>query len=110
MLRFNRAPKRNLVPGLVLLASWTMAAPLFGAEQILTCTNLVSRFTWKIKIDLKASTVDSNPARISAAEIAWHDAQDGGNYTLDRKSGRLTVVVPSSTGGYFINDRCTPQN
>jgi len=54
--------------------------------------------------------VDSNPARISAAEISWHDATDGGNYTLDRKSGNLTVIVASSTGGYFLRDRCNLEN
>ena len=102
--------KRNLLLGIVFLASGTLASPLFGAEQIFTCTNLVSQFTWQIKIDFAASTVDSNPARISSAEISWHDATDGGNYTLDRKSGALTVTVASSTGGYFIHDRCSPRN
>ena len=102
--------KRNLVVGIVFLAAGTLTSPLFGAEQILTCTNLVSRVTWQIKIDFAASTVDSNSARISSAEISWHDATDGGNYTLDRKSGALTVIIASSTGGYFIHDRCWPQN
>ncbi len=102
--------KRNLVVGIVLVASATLTSPLFGAEQILTCTNLVSHATWRIRIDFKASTVDSNPARISRTEISWHDATDGGNYTLDRKSGELTVIFASSTGGYFIHDRCLPQN
>jgi hypothetical protein len=65
---------------------------------------------WQIKVDFASSTVDSNPAQISSVEISWHDAADGGNYTLDRKSGDLTVIVPSSTGGYFIHHRCSPQN
>jgi len=102
--------KRNLVVGILFLASSMLTSPLFGAEQALTCTNLVSHATWQIKIDFKANTVDSNPARISRAEISWHDASDGGNYTLDRKSGSLTVIFASSTGGYFIHDRCMPQN
>ena len=58
--------------------------------------------TWQIKIDYDNGTVDSNPASISDAKISWRDANDGGNYTLDRKSGDLTVVLASSTGGYFL--------
>jgi hypothetical protein len=52
--------------------------------------------------------VDANPARINEASISWRDRSDGGNYTLDRKSGKLTVVVASSTGGYFLYDVCKP--
>jgi hypothetical protein len=102
--------RRSLLLGVASLASGTVTSPLFGAEQVLTCTNLVSQAKWQIKIDFAARTVDSNPAQISSAEISWHDATDGGNYTLDRKSGALTVIVASSTGGYFIHDRCLPQN
>jgi hypothetical protein len=102
--------RRNFLVGIVFLVSGSLTSPLFGAEQILTCTNLVSHAKWQIKIDFGASTVDSNPAEISAAEISWHDATDGGNYTLDRRSGDLTVIVASSTGGYSIHDRCQPQN
>jgi len=75
----------------------------------LACTNLVSGAGWQITIDFKASTVDSNPARISPTEISWH-ATDGGHYTLDRRTGHLTVIFPSSTGGYFIQDRCRLPN
>jgi len=75
-------------------------------ESAITCTNPASGTNWQIKIDYQRGTVDSNPARISEADISWHDASDGGNYTLDRKSGNLTVVVASSTGGYFLHDRC----
>ena len=63
-------------------------------------------FKSKLKIDYDRATADSNPARISDAEISWKDASDGGNYTLDRKSGELTVIVASSTGGYFLHHRC----
>src|SRR3974377_2037948 len=56
----------------------------------------------EINIDYNQRTVDANPAQISDAKIWWHDAKDGGNYTLDRKSGDLTVIVASSTGGYFF--------
>ena len=75
----------------------------------LVCTNPVSHVSWQIHIDFAGSRVDSNPASISEGKISWHDRTDGGNYTLDRKSGELTVVVPSSTGGYFLHDRCALQ-
>ena len=75
-----------------------------GASAI-TCTNPVSGANWQIQVDYDQNTVDSNPASISDAEISWHTA-DGENYTLDRKSGNLTVIVASSTGGYFLYDRC----
>jgi hypothetical protein len=85
-------------------------APLaFGAEQpevVFDCTNLVSGAGWQIRINFGRSTVDSSPARISSTEISWH-AADGGNYTLDRKTGSLTVIFPSSTGGYSLHDRCS---
>src|SRR5262245_61965353 len=79
-------------------------------ETAITCTNPVSGATWQIRIDYDRSTVDSNPARISDTKISWHDAADGGNYTLDRKSGNLTVIVASSTGGFFLYDRCKLEN
>ncbi len=99
--------------GLATLAIGAIALPTIGAAQPPTtalCTNLVSGARWRITIDFAKSTVDSNPARISSAQIIWHDARDGGNYTLDRKSGRLTVIVASSTGGYFLHDQCKLEN
>jgi hypothetical protein len=72
----------------------------------LTCTNPLSGANWKISVDFGKSTVDANPARISDASISWKDQKDGGHYTLDRKTGKLTVVVASSTGGYFLYDVC----
>jgi hypothetical protein len=92
--------------GAVLLS---LAAPAVG-DTAMTCTNPSSGASWQIKIDYDRSTVDSNPARIRDADISWRDAKDGGNYTLDRKSGNLTVVVASSTGGYFLYDRCRLDN
>jgi hypothetical protein len=80
------------------------------ADTPVTCTNPYSGASWQIKVDYDHGTVDSNPAQISDATIAWHDASDGGNYTLDRKSGKLTVVVASSTGGYFLYDNCGLQH
>jgi hypothetical protein len=86
------------------------AAPGDGQQAAnapaVTCTNPYSGATWQISIDFDRATVDANPARVSEVEISWHDAKDGGNYTLDRRSGNLTVVVASSTGGYFLHDHC----
>jgi hypothetical protein len=79
-------------------------------EAVITCTNPHSGATWRISVDYDHGTVDSNPARISDAEMSWHDAKDNSNYTLDRKSGKLTVIVPSSTGGYFLYDQCKLEN
>ena len=82
------------------------AGPALASETMITCANPASGASWQIGIDYDKATVDSNRARIGVAEISWHDAKDGGNYTLDRNSGELTVVVASSTGGYFLHDRC----
>src|SRR5580693_6897743 len=87
-----------------------VAAPVDGQRQphapVISCVNPASGWTWQISIDFDRATVDSNPAQVSDAEISWHDAKDGGNYTLDRRSGELTVIVASSTGGYFLHDQC----
>lgn len=87
------------------LAPAVGAAAPHGAAT-LVCTNPASHASWQIRIDFEKSTVDSNPARISEALITWHDLRDGGHYSLDRKSGALTVVLASSTGGYFLHDHC----
>lgn len=92
----------------VVLPRSALAAP--SGQSAITCTNPASGIQWQIKVDYDRSTVDSNPARISDGNISWHDASDGGNYTLDRKSGNLTVIVASSTGGYFLHDRCKLDN
>ena len=104
----------RLGAGIATLAV-TMAVAALSAEPprgetAITCTNLASGTNWQIKVDYDKGTVDSNPASISAGQIAWHDAADGGNYTLDRKSAKLTVVVASSTGGYFLYHRCQLEN
>jgi hypothetical protein len=80
------------------------AAP---AETVsITCTNPVSGASWRIAIDYDLKTVDSNPASIDETQIWWRDAKDGWRYTLDRKSGALTVVLASATGGNFLFDQC----
>jgi hypothetical protein len=83
-------------------ASGALAAP--PGEAMMTCTNPASGASWQIKIDYDKGTVDSNPAKIGTSEISWSDTS--GNYTLDRGTGKLTVVVASSTGGYFLYDQC----
>jgi len=74
--------------------------------SIVTCVNPSSGTTWEINIDYDRATVDDNPASVSASEISWRDRRDRWNYTLDRKTGQLTVIVASSTGGYTQFDRC----
>lgn len=98
-----------VIAGLLALAVAFAAEGQYG-KAAMTCTNPASGVSWQINIDYNQRTVDANPAQISDAKIWWHDAKDGGNYTLDRKSGDLTVIVASSTGGYFIYDRCRLQD
>ena len=76
-------------------------------ENAVTCTNPVSGASWQITIDYRNSTVDSHPAEITRSAISWFDPKDGGNYTLDLRSGDLTAIVASSTGGYFRRARCS---
>lgn len=106
-------PNRHLA-GIAALAVCAASAPperqAPSREPTITCTNPASGTTWQITIDYARATVDSNPASVSDTEISWHDAKDGGNYTLDRTTGKLTVVVASSTGGYFLHHRCRLQN
>jgi hypothetical protein len=109
--------QRRPVPTCMITALLALSASGMGAarsawaatpsESAITCSNPASGKTWQINIDYVHSTVDANAASISDNQISWHDAKDGGNYTLDRKSGKLTFVAPSSTGGYFIVDRCS---
>jgi hypothetical protein len=101
---------RHIVAAIAALATCVAAASGDGQPPgqalVVTCSNPASGATWQISIDYGRATVDANPARISPAQISWHDAKDGGNYTLDRASGDLTVVLASSTGGYFLHHRC----
>jgi hypothetical protein len=92
------------------LAIPAMSGEAQRGETAITCTNPVSGASWQIRIDYDRSTVDSNPARISDTEISWRDATNGWNYRLDRKSGNLTVILASATGGNFLYDRCRLEN
>jgi hypothetical protein len=96
------------VVGAVALSMTIPAAAIEAShgEASITCMNPASGATWQIKVDYDHSTVDSNPASISAAAITWRDLTDGWNYTLDLKSGNLTVVLASATGGNMLFDRC----
>jgi hypothetical protein len=86
-----------------------MVAPAMAGETAITCTNPFSGASFQIKIDYDRSTVDTNPARINDREISWRD-ENRWNYTLDRKSGNLTIILASSTGGSFLYDRCKLEN
>ena len=88
------------------LADQGAAAQTQGGSRAITCINPASGASWQIAIDLERRTVDGYTATISDSTIFWRDPRDQGNYTLDRKSGNLTVAIPSSTGGYFIHDQC----
>ena len=94
----------------VVMAAPAGAGGVQHGQTAITCTNVASGTSWQIKVDYDKGTVDSNPARISDAEISWHDPSDGGNYTLDRKSAKLTAIVASSTGGYSLFHRCKLEN
>ena len=107
---FLTRPRAAGIAALAALAVPAVSAEAQRGETAITCTNPTSGTSWQIRIDYGKGTVDANPARISDAKIAWHDAADGGNYTLDRKSGSLTVVVASSTGGYFLYHHCRLEN
>jgi hypothetical protein len=92
------------VSAALAVCSCAQAAPA-GAIAV-TCTNPASGVSWRIVVDYDRATVDSNPARISDTEIAWRDAKDGWRYRLDRRTGKLTVVLASATGGNFLFDQC----
>jgi hypothetical protein len=99
----------SLPQALCGLAVWIFApATTAGAphgQAAITCTNPYSGATWQIHVDYERSTVDSSPAEINEATIAWQ-AENGWKYTLDRKSGKLTVILASATGGNFLYDQC----
>jgi hypothetical protein len=107
----------NVTRSAIAICLLTLAAPAVATSAefphgwaSITCSNLASGASWQVKIDYDKGSVDSYPARIGDAQISWHDPGDGGNYTLDRKSGELTVVFASSTGGYFLHHRCKLEN
>jgi hypothetical protein len=92
--------------GLLTVFAVTGARAQHGQASI-TCTNPYSGTRWQINVDYDRSTVDSSPAHISEETISWQ-AENGWRYSLDRKSGKLTVTLASSTGGNFLHDQCKP--
>jgi hypothetical protein len=99
---------RYLAAAIAVLTLCVAAAPGDGHPHsaMLTCTNPTSGATWQISIDYDQATVDANAARLSDTEISWLDRKDGSHNTLDLRSGELTVILASSTGGYFLHDHC----
>jgi hypothetical protein len=96
----------GLVYALILAtAAGVSSARAQTGAAAFTCTNPTSGATWQIHIDYDRRTVDSNPAVISDAIIEWQES-NGWKYSLDRKFGKLTVVLASSTGGNFLYDQC----
>jgi hypothetical protein len=100
---------RPLAAGIAALLVLGMTVPAISGETAVTCTNPISGASFKIKVDYDRSTVDTNPAKINDREISWRD-ENRWNYTLDRKSGKLTIILASSTGGSFLYDRCELEN
>lgn len=102
-------PSRRLAT-LAIAASLLLPSPLRafagGATARLRCANPASGAQWEIVVDYGRRRVDSFPAEITRARIRWRDTRRGGIYDLDRKTGALTVRFASSTGGYFLYDRC----
>ena len=103
----NRVLGAGIAGLAVGLAVPTINGDAQESKTAITCTNPMSGTSWQIAIDFDKATVDSNRAEITEAKISWFDPTDGGNYTLDRKSGDLTAIVASSTGGYFRHGRCS---
>jgi hypothetical protein len=105
---------RPLAAAIAVLAAGAAVAASEGeappGETTVTCANLASGASWRIRIDYGAGTVDANPAQISDTKISWRDSKDSGNYTLDRASGNLTEIVASATGGYFLYHHCQLKN
>lgn len=96
---------RSVIMSIAILIA-CLQAQAIARETRVTCVNPASGTAWQIRIDYDRRTVDSNSATISDGEISWRDSSDGDNYTLDRKSGDLTMVAASSTGGYFLHHHC----
>ena len=103
-------PTRHLAAVIAVLTLCGVAIPSRAQPHthaaVISCTNPASGATWQISIDYDQATVDANAARLSDTEISWRDGKDGANYSLDLRSGELTVIVASSTGGYFLHDHC----
>jgi hypothetical protein len=85
-----------------------LAGPACAAPVALHCTNTTSGATWDIPVDLAHGTVDSVPAQVTDGTIAWEDTTLH-FYDFDRRTGLLDMHVASSTGGFYLTDRCVLQ-
>ena len=85
----------------LLLPAIAVAAP-----SIVPCHNTTSGAAWTLTVDAQAATVDGIPARISRSVISWKDAE-GRFFDLHRDTGALEMHVASSTGGFYLTDRCS---
>jgi hypothetical protein len=101
--------RRRPLAAAIGVAALGMIAPAIAGETAITCTNPASGASFQIRIDYDRGTVDANPAEISDRRISWRD-ENRWNYTLDRKSGDLKIILASSTGGSFLYDRCKLEN
>lgn len=109
--RAPAAARAAMIAALAACAAAPAARDTARAGEVgVACTNPVSGASWRIAIDYDRKTVDSNPARVSETEISWRDRKDGWNYTLDRRSGKLTIILASATGGNFLWDQCKVEN
>ncbi len=94
---------RRLIGVALGLAGWVSAAS--AGPLALHCTNTTSGATWDIPVDLAQGTVDKVPARITDGAISWEDTTMH-FYDFDRRTGLLDMHVASSTGGFYLTDRC----
>ena len=90
----------GLAAGIAVTGSAAWAAP-----SALHCVNTTSGATWDIPVDFAHSMVDSVPAQITSGSISWEDATYH-YYDFDRRTGALDMHVASSTGGFYLTDRC----
>ena len=98
---------RKLFAAAVVTVGSLAASPAVPAAVLdFQCVNAASGASWMVSVDDQKRTVDGTPADITASRISWRDPASGGLYDLDRKSGALTFVNPSSTGGYMLFHRC----
>jgi hypothetical protein len=85
----------------LILPGMAIAAP-----AVIPCRNTTSGATWTITVDPQAATVDGIPAHVSQWVISWKDTE-GHFYDLHRDTGALEMHVASSTGGFYLTDRCS---
>lgn len=105
----KRFTATNILPIIFLVVGFTVTGVGEAVDAqvvILRCTNPVSGATWDTKINFENKTADSFPATITEESIKWHNVLQGGQYSLDRISGELTVLFASSTGGFALKDKC----